>query len=133
MELSLVDRIHWTGYVAPAELAGWLETASLVALPYADGASLRRTSLITAWRRRRPVVTTVPALDVTWRQAEVAAFVPPQDSPALANAIRSLLSDPDRSARVAAAGAQFAQRFAWSAVVRETGAVYEAALRQRRV
>ena len=133
-ERGLAQRVHWTGAVTPVELAGWLEAADMVALPFADGAALRRTSLIAAWRRARPVVTTNPPPTAAWGVAahQVASLVPPGDAVKLARAITELLADPARRAQLASSGARFAERFTWPAVVRETLAVYEAALTQRR-
>ena len=132
--LGLERRVHWTGFASPREVGRWLEVADVVALPFTDGASLRRTSLIAAWRRGRPVVTTTPRVTAGWfaDEREVAQFIPPRDPSALAGAIETLLTDAARRTRIAAAGARFAERFAWPAVVRETVSVYEAALRLRR-
>ena len=133
-ELDVGARIHWTGYVSPAELAGWLDAADLVALPYVDGASLRRTSLIAAWRRGKLVVTTAPRTPSGWSEAagDVAVFVPPRDPTALADALSAALSDPGQRARFGAAGARFAERFSWRSVIEQTVAVYGAALSARR-
>ncbi|HET7770299.1 MAG TPA: glycosyltransferase family 4 protein [Chloroflexota bacterium] len=133
-ERHLDSRIHWTGRVTPSELAGWLMASDVVALPYSDGASLRRTSLITAWRRRRPVVTTTPAASAAWRGDAplLAALVAPGDASELARALSELLTDETRRARLATAGAHFAERFAWPSVVRQTVDVYRVALSRGR-
>src|SRR5207249_4669684 len=51
-------RFHWTGYLEAADVSLRLTAADLVALPYADGASLRLTTLLTALAHRLPVITT---------------------------------------------------------------------------
>lgn len=133
--LKLADRVAWTGYVAASDVAGWLDIADLVALPFADGASLRRTSLIAAWRRGRPVVTTTPAAESPALDAarDAAAYVPPRDPEALARAIEALVRDPTLRTRLGAAGARYAERFSWPSVVQRTLEVYDAALNARRV
>ncbi|ACL23799.1 glycosyltransferase family 4 protein [Chloroflexus aggregans] len=53
-------------------------------------------------------------------------LVPPRDPPALAEAINTLLRDPDRRAAMAAAAPAWAAQFAWPAVVDRIEAVYRA-------
>lgn len=133
--LKLADRVAWTGYVSASEVAGWLQVADLVALPFTDGASLRRTSLIAALRRGRPVVTTTPSVESPSLDAasDAAAFVPGRDPDALARVIDALVRDPAQCARLGAAGARFAERFSWPSVVQRTLDVYDAALTAHRV
>ncbi|MGI8422739.1 MAG: glycosyltransferase family 4 protein [Chloroflexota bacterium] len=134
--MGISDRVHWTGYVPASVLGGWLDTVDVVALPYGDGASLRRTSLITAWRRGRAVVTTEPAPHALWGDdaaGRVAArFVAAGDVVALAGVIRDLLAHPHERVLLGQAGARFAERFSWPSVVSQTVSVYEAAISARR-
>jgi len=59
--LGLQARVHWTGHCQPAEVAGWLRCLDVAVLPFADGASPRRTSILAAWANGVPVLTTTPA------------------------------------------------------------------------
>jgi glycosyltransferase involved in cell wall biosynthesis len=53
----------------------------------------------------RPVVATrVPGTDETVVDGETGMLVPPRDPEALAHAIRSVLSDPERASRFGSAG-----------------------------
>jgi glycosyltransferase involved in cell wall biosynthesis len=55
--------IEFTGAISePKLLQSALAEAELMVLPFADGASLRRTTLHTAWALGLPVVTTPPAI-----------------------------------------------------------------------
>src|ERR1039458_2183296 len=54
-----------------------------------------------------------------------ALFVRPRDAAALSAGITTLLSDPERRARMGAAGIQHVRRFAWPAVATSFRAVYE--------
>ncbi|HEU5314928.1 MAG TPA: glycosyltransferase family 4 protein, partial [Chloroflexota bacterium] len=134
--LGPASRVHWTGYVTPPELSGWLATADAVALPFLDGATLRRTSLITAWRRGVPVITTEPPGPAEWRSSppgsDAARYVPAGDVDALAAALRDVLASPARRASLAQNGREFGERFSWPSVIAQTLAVYEAALSVRR-
>lgn len=57
---GLTDRIIWTGHVPPETVSGWLRAADVAVLPYADGASYRRGSLLAALEHGCAVVTTWP-------------------------------------------------------------------------
>jgi glycosyltransferase involved in cell wall biosynthesis len=52
------DRIHWTGYLPATDVSRFLSAADLAVLPYTDGASLRRSSLIVALAHGLPVLST---------------------------------------------------------------------------
>ena len=134
-ELEIGARVYWTGHVEPPLLAGWLGVADVVALPFLDGASLRRTSLITAWRRGVPVVTTEPQNGAPWGRglpgSAAARFVPPRDVPALAAALRAVLASPTQRDALSQQARVFAERFAWPAVTRQVEAVYRQAIRAR--
>lgn len=57
---GLGDRVVWTGHVSPSEVSAWFHAADVAVLPYLDGASYRRGSLLAALTHAVPVVTTWP-------------------------------------------------------------------------
>jgi glycosyltransferase involved in cell wall biosynthesis len=128
---GLGPRVRWTGYLPTAEISAWLRALDLVALPFVDGASLRRTSLVAAWCQGAPVLTTTPLRPVSWledgRGLPAAWTVPPGDVPALAGALARLLGDPAARRALGESGRALAGRFAWPDVARRTLAVYAAA------
>ncbi|MGH2351158.1 MAG: glycosyltransferase family 4 protein, partial [Chloroflexota bacterium] len=65
-DLGLEPRVHWTGTATPEALAAWLRCLDVAALPFRDGASLRRTSIIAAWAHGAPLVTTTPSTPAEW-------------------------------------------------------------------
>jgi glycosyltransferase involved in cell wall biosynthesis len=114
-------------FVSDAELSAFLRRASLVVLPYreidASGAAM------TALGAAVPLLLSDAGSFPELASSGAARVVPAGDVPALAEALRSLLSDPptlramaDR-AREAAAGA-----YAWGSVAAKTLALYEALL-----
>ena len=125
--LALTTHVHWTDYEPPDRVAGWLRCLDLAVLPFADGATLRRTSLIGAWSQRVPVLTTEPNYAAGWLRAGAAAIVAGGDRDRLAAAIAQLQDDPDRRRAIATAGHAYSSRFAWPEVARRTLAVYRAA------
>src|SRR5207237_4253820 len=57
----LDKRVIQTGWLDPAALSSYLLAADVALLPYADGASGRRGSLLACAEHRLPIVSTLPA------------------------------------------------------------------------
>ena len=146
--LSLRERVATTGYLEPAALSAALVACDAVALPFLDGASPRRGTLMAAIAHGVPIVTTHPpgasaprsnAGDRGWTSArdveftfvradESALLVPPGDDAALAEALPRLADDPILRARLAAGAAALASQIAWPAIAEATEAIYDALL-----
>jgi len=96
--LSMIEEpsrfeVH-AGFVAGEEMPAYFERASLVALPYVDGAA--SGVLLDAYSFGRPVVASrVGALPDYVEDGATGLLVPPADAPALAAAIVRLLQDDD--------------------------------------
>lgn len=140
--LGLEDSVHWTGYVAPEAVSMALAASDACLLPYADGASFRRTSLITALAHGLPVVTTQPeeteqelirctVEGPALRSGENCLLVPPKDAGALAKAVQLLAATPELRARLAQAACQVAQAFSWEEVTSRTLTLYRDVLADR--
>lgn len=142
--LGVDDRILRLGPLPPREVSEALAATDLAVLPYRDGASLRRTSLLTCLAHALPVITTEPpALRTLAAGAcvppfedpaayridhRIAALVPPGDDAALARAIYRLASDPPHQKRLRAAGREFAERMSWPKIAEATIALYRRVL-----
>jgi glycosyltransferase involved in cell wall biosynthesis len=138
--LDLEDRILRTGHLPGREVSIAMAAADLAALPYVDGASLRRSALLACFAHGLPVVTTTPAstpdppaeahvapfLDTRDVRIDgrVVALVPPGDDAALAREIYRLLDDPARRHALGAAGQQLARRLDWDGIATATITVY---------
>ena len=59
-ELGVSAELIWTGYLEPPEVSAALLSADMAVLPYADGASFRRGSLLAVLAHGLPVITTTP-------------------------------------------------------------------------
>ena len=137
--LGLNQRVTITGQVPDEVVSRWLYAADLAALPFADGASFRRGSLLAALAHGLPVVTTERArgqgsgvrgqgsdeLGISRRSGIMknavdpepwAEFVPPGDPAALAAALARLAADPQLRAKLGSAGLALATQFDWGAI-----------------
>lgn len=115
--LKLDQRIHWLGRVPEKEVADLLLGADAYTVPYDDGASLRRGTLMAGFQIGIPIVTTAPRYaDPSLRPGETILSVPPRSPEALAHCIRSLLADPALQERLRQGMGKVAGRFDWNAI-----------------
>jgi glycosyltransferase involved in cell wall biosynthesis len=125
-ESGVADRVLLPGRVG--DVAAWLRAAELVLHPVRwEGFGL---AVLEAMLAERPVVASavsaVPELVV---DGETGLLVPPGDAEALAAAAAELLADPDRGARMGAAGLHRARtEFSVARMADSTLEVYERAL-----
>jgi glycosyltransferase involved in cell wall biosynthesis len=89
IELGLEKRVHWTGYVSDEEVSAYMQSGDMSVLPFRDGASMRRGSLLAALYQACAIITTYPTAKLPFDESHMI-LVPPEDVQALANAIRSL-------------------------------------------
>lgn len=132
-QLGLHERIVWTGHVPDDEVSAFLQSADLMALPFADGASYRRGSLLAALSHWLPTVTTTPSVTLSpvLRDGREALLVAPGDSAALAGAILRASQDQQLRERLAQAGGAVAARFNWDAIGAAHRAVYDSVCSKR--
>ena len=129
-QLGLGPRVRSSGYVAPTEVSALLLACDLVALPYEDGASLRRGSLLAAFEHGRPIVTTTPAPGARGSGPRSLVperhflAVPPNDPAALARAITRLADDPALAARLGSEAKKLAELCSWESIAAETAELY---------
>lgn len=123
---SLAERVAITGPCAPAEVSAHLLAADLVALPFTDGASYRRGSLLAALAHARPTITTAPTtpLDPPLLDGAHALLLPTADPELLAAAIQRLAAEPMLQARLSAGARALADAFSWPTIAAQHEAVY---------
>ncbi len=126
-DLELAEAVYWTGYLPEAEVATWLQAVDLVALPYQDGASYRRSSLIAALHQGCAVLTTQPATRIDAFEPGRNMWLVRRGSPdAIAEALLILMQDRKLLARMRAGARQLSLCFDWDRIAVETVALYEA-------
>lgn len=116
---DLGDRVHWSGFVEDDQVSAHFYASDVTALPYNDGVSLRRGTLMAALAHQRAIVTTIPKSPVP--ELENAVVTVAENDPfALAQAIRNLwLDEPQRTALQLAAK-NTAAHFTWDTITRNT-------------
>lgn len=120
-----------TGFLNPGDVSAAFAACDCVALPYRDGASLRRGTLMAALAHGSAIVTTTPRVALPELQHEEnALFVPPDDPRALAAAIRRALTDPVLRRKLQAGSLCAGQSFTWDHIAAETARVFEGVVGQ---
>jgi glycosyltransferase involved in cell wall biosynthesis len=122
--LGLGEAVHLAGPQSPEEVRAWLEQAAVAAYPsYRESFGV---ATLEASAMGRPVVASrVGGLTEVVVDGVTGVLVPVGDVGALAAALADLLRDPDRRARMGAAGVRWVRdHFSWTASLDRMEAVY---------
>jgi glycosyltransferase involved in cell wall biosynthesis len=123
--LALRSHLLQTGYLDDADIAAYLRAADVVALPFRDGASLRRGSLMAALTCGTAIVTTAPAQPIPALEDAVLFCEP--TSASLTAALHTLYAEPEQRVRLREAAKHAARQFDWDQIAERTIAVFEQA------
>lgn len=123
--LGLANRIRWTGALDDEGVANALNAVDVVFLPYEDGASLRRGTLMAAMANGCAVVTTTPEIPFPELvDGRDLLYVPPTDPVAASNAIRTLFHDAPLRASLGASLRACSENFTWPRIASQHLALY---------
>ena len=123
--LGLEERVHWTGYVHPERISASMRATDVCVLPYRDGVSFRRGSLLACLAHGRAIVTTRPAVALPEIQdGETMLLVEPGSPSAVARAVRRVASDPTLQARLEAGAKKLATRFEWDQIAQRSAKLF---------
>jgi glycosyltransferase involved in cell wall biosynthesis len=116
-ELGLEDRVRWTGRLSDQEVATALNACDVLLMPYEDGASLRRGTLMAGLANGCAIVTTTPQTPtpelVDERDLMYAA---PGNDKALAIVTNRLLSLPALAAKLRRNARERSRLFSWEGI-----------------
>jgi glycosyltransferase involved in cell wall biosynthesis len=116
--LGLDERVTWTGYRPAAEVTALWHASDIALLPYTDGASLRRGTLMAALAHAMPIVSTCPKVAVPQlRDGENIALAPAADVKALARRVLALAGSPAQRDCLSQGAALLAREFTWPSIV----------------
>ena len=127
--LGLAPIIYKTGYVDETAVSAYLQAADVVALPFEDGASYRRGSLMAALEHGCAIVTTMPSVQApTFIDGENMLLVPPYDEALLAAALHHLYQSSETREHLKQGATSLAKMFAWSAIAQATLNFYKSVI-----
>ncbi len=146
-DLRLEDRVLWTDYAPQETVTVHFYASDLCVLPYRDGASFRRGTLMAALAHGCAIVTTSPAsplspqpplpspdtenqergegarpargIGVRLRDGENCLLVSPDDPRALADAIQRAMQSRELREKIRAGARALARHFTWDRIAQQ--------------
>jgi glycosyltransferase involved in cell wall biosynthesis len=128
-QLGLEPYIHWTGYLEDEPAVGaYLNASDVVALPFADGASYRRGSLMAAIQYSCAIISTTPTVEIpTFKHSENMLLVPRGDKTGLTQALDRVRQSDDLQARLRQGTGELRKEFNWAKITEQTLKFFEQA------
>jgi glycosyltransferase involved in cell wall biosynthesis len=124
-ELELTDRVLFPGFIPASDLPWWYRAARIFVYPSLfEGFGL---PVLEAMACGTPVITS-PVSSLPEVAGPAAVLAPPDDTDALADAMRDVLADAARQERMRVAGMKQAQQFTWARTAAATADVYRTVL-----
>lgn len=125
-QLGVSDRVHWTGFVADQQVSTYLHACDLMVMPYRDGVSLRRGTLMAVLAHGRPLITTYPQTPIPdIEQGKQMLLTEPDDVLGLVDAIQQLLVDNQQRQQLGQGGQKLAENFTWDKIAEQTAVFYK--------
>jgi len=132
-DLQLTNRIIWTDHVPPEIVSAHFYASDICVMPYRDGASYRRGTLMAALAHGMAIVTTVNSQQSTVDSdrlprlidSENCLLVTPDNPQAIASAVHRLMSSSELRTRIGAGAHELAQHFTWDKIAQQHLELYE--------
>jgi glycosyltransferase involved in cell wall biosynthesis len=125
---GLANRVRWTGRLDDEAASAALNVIDLLLLPYRDGASLRRGTLMAGLANGCAIVTTEPAHPLPELvDGRDLRYVPAGNAQALANAASVLATDAAQVQALRKAARTQSAHFTWQAIAQAHLELYAAA------
>jgi len=115
--LGLSPCSTWTGRIPYQEVPVWIGSMTICVAPFrGDRGETSPVKIFDYLACGKPVIASaIPSISATFIQEAGVALVPPDDPAALAQAMLTLLQDPDRQSRMATLGRNFVEHgFSWT-------------------
>jgi len=121
-------QIFQTGFVTEEEIGAYLKAVDVVVLPFRDGASYRRSSLMVAIQHECAIITTQPQIETPAFTSDNLLMVQADSADALAEAIQSLYTAPALRQKLHGGIKQLKQHFNWHHIAQAHINFYERVL-----
>lgn len=116
-ELGLGERVRWTGPLSEADVSGALHACDVLLMPYEDGASLRRGTLMAGLAHGCAIITTTPQGPLPELVAgRDLLTIPPRDVAAAVAANQQLRANPALADNLRVAAYRASQQFTWAQI-----------------
>jgi glycosyltransferase involved in cell wall biosynthesis len=120
-EFGLRELVFSTGFLNDTEVSSALRACECLALPYRDGVSFRRGTLMAALAHGCAIVSTTPQVSLPEVIHELnMLIVPPDQADALAGAIERVLSELPLKEKLQINSLKLSQSFEWSAIAKQS-------------
>ncbi|MFN8439638.1 MAG: glycosyltransferase family 4 protein [Caldilineaceae bacterium] len=120
IDLGLIDRVQWTGREADEQVSADLGACDLLLLPYEDGASLRRGSLMAALANGCPIITTFPQAPMPeLEEGRDLLYIAAGDDTAAAAAVLRIAQDRQLAMNLRYNAWERSKLFGWEAIAKE--------------
>lgn len=130
--LDVGSQVYWTGYVDDNEVSAFLAACDVVVLPFRDGASYRRGSLMAAIQHGCAIVTTEPKVVVpTFRHGKNMMLCCVDDVSSLTTLLSKLSSDPELCETLRAGARDLQQHFDWDSIAQNYAKFFEELIGER--
>lgn len=124
-QLGLRDSIQWTGHQAEAEVAADLNACDILFMPYEDGASLRRGTLMAGLANGCAIVTTQPSEPLPeLEDGAQLLYVPPRDARAAALMIKHLADNVALAGQLRRRARRRSRHFHWDVIAEQHQELY---------
>lgn len=123
---GLESRVQWTGGQPAAEVSADLAACDVLLMPYEDGASLRRGTLMAGLTHGCAIITTTPQSPLPELvDGRDLLYIPPGDDEAAAAAILRLVEQPGLLATLRTNAWAQSQLFTWESIAAQHLKLYQ--------
>lgn len=125
-DLALADSVQWTGEQSDPDVGADLNACDLLLMPYEDGASLRRGTLMAGLTNGCAIVTTEPKEPIPeFIDGEQLLYVPPGNADEAARRIKFLADNVTVSERMRQNAREVSRLFSWQSIVAKHIEIYQ--------